>query len=126
MSEQQKQVTLPVVGMTCANCVASVERNSKKARGVSNANVNFASEKVTFFYDPSVVSGKEVTVEVIERVKKAGYEIPTATLELPIVGMTCANCAQNVERALSKVDGCLLYTSPSPRDRTRSRMPSSA
>ena len=23
-------------------------------------------------------------------------------------------------------DGCLLYTSPSPRDRTRSRMPSSA
>ena len=25
-----------------------------------------------------------------------------------------------------KIDGCLLYTSPSPRDRTRSRMPSSA
>ena len=25
-----------------------------------------------------------------------------------------------------KYDGCLLYTSPSPRDRTRSRMPSSA
>ena len=25
-----------------------------------------------------------------------------------------------------EVDGCLLYTSPSPRDRTRSRMPSSA
>ena len=24
------------------------------------------------------------------------------------------------------IDGCLLYTSPSPRDRTRSRMPSSA
>ena len=27
---------------------------------------------------------------------------------------------------LMKVTGCLLYTSPSPRDRTRSRMPSSA
>ena len=25
-----------------------------------------------------------------------------------------------------KLDTCLLYTSPSPRDRTRSRMPSSA
>ena len=25
-----------------------------------------------------------------------------------------------------RVKGCLLYTSPSPRDRTRSRMPSSA
>ena len=28
--------------------------------------------------------------------------------------------------AASKVNDCLLYTSPSPRDRTRSRMPSSA
>ena len=28
--------------------------------------------------------------------------------------------------ALLEIDGCLLYTSPSPRDRTRSRMPSSA
>ena len=27
---------------------------------------------------------------------------------------------------LTSVYGCLLYTSPSPRDRTRSRMPSSA
>ena len=29
-------------------------------------------------------------------------------------------------KALSNFSGCLLYTSPSPRDRTRSRMPSSA
>ena len=29
-------------------------------------------------------------------------------------------------RKYSKVRNCLLYTSPSPRDRTRSRMPSSA
>ena len=28
--------------------------------------------------------------------------------------------------ALDALKGCLLYTSPSPRDRTRSRMPSSA
>ena len=27
---------------------------------------------------------------------------------------------------LFRIHGCLLYTSPSPRDRTRSRMPSSA
>ena len=27
---------------------------------------------------------------------------------------------------ITDIDGCLLYTSPSPRDRTRSRMPSSA
>ena len=32
----------------------------------------------------------------------------------------------NAATAASQIDGCLLYTSPSPRDRTRSRMPSSA
>ena len=38
--------------------------------------------------------------------------------------------AEEVEAALEisedEVENCLLYTSPSPRDRTRSRMPSSA
>ena len=31
-----------------------------------------------------------------------------------------------VKRGSGELEGCLLYTSPSPRDRTRSRMPSSA
>ena len=30
----EKQLTLPVIGMTCANCVKAVERNSKKVEGV--------------------------------------------------------------------------------------------
>ena len=47
----EKQLTLPVIGMTCANCVAAVERNAKKAEGVTDATVNFAAEKVTVSYD---------------------------------------------------------------------------
>ncbi len=105
MSEQQ--ITFPVIGMTCANCVASVERNSKKVEGVTDAVVNFASEKVTLTYDPAVVSLQDVAAEVVSRVKKAGYQIPTATLELPLVGMTCANCANTIERSLNKVDGVI-------------------
>ena len=86
MSEE-KQITLPVLGMTCANCVASVERNSKKVEAVTGATVNYASEKVTFSYDPAVVKGQAVTTAVIERVKRAGYDIPTAELELPLLGI---------------------------------------
>jgi Cu+-exporting ATPase len=102
MSEE-KQLTVPVLGMTCANCVAAVERNAKKVDGVSEAVVNFASEKVTLTYDP-VLSQPQ---DVIDRIHRAGYEVPTATLELPITGMTCANCVNNVERALGKVEGVL-------------------
>jgi P-type Cu+ transporter len=100
---EEKQLTMPVIGMTCANCVASVERNARKVDGVSLAVVNFASEKVTLSYDPAVARPEAV----IERIRRAGYEVPTATLELPLIGMTCANCASTIQRALNKVDGVL-------------------
>jgi Cu+-exporting ATPase len=102
MSEE-KHLTLPVLGMTCANCVAAVERNAKKVDGVNDAVVNFASEKVTVSFDPNLADPKAI----IERIHRAGYEVPTASSELPIIGMTCANCVNNVQRALMRVEGVL-------------------
>jgi Cu+-exporting ATPase len=93
-----KQITMPVVGMTCANCVAAVERNTKKVTGVSEAVVNFSTEKVTVSYDPDQASPEQI----IARINRAGYDVPTATIELPITGMTCANCVVAVERTLNK------------------------
>ena len=60
-------------------------------------------------------------------------ESKTVILDLPT--MNCAMCPITVKKALKNVKGvtdadvsydCLLYTSPSPRDKTVSRMPSSA
>ncbi|MCA9866005.1 MAG: copper ion binding protein, partial [Anaerolineales bacterium] len=103
----EKQLTLPVIGMTCANCVAAVERNAKKAEGVTEASVNFAAEKVTVTYDPDVTGAGAVTADVIARIHRAGYEVPTAEVDLPLLGMTCANCAATIERRLNKVDGVI-------------------
>lgn len=93
-----QQLIMPVLGMTCANCVATVERSAKKIEGVREAVVNFGTEKVTVIYDPA----RATPQAVIDRIAKAGYEVPTATLELPITGMTCANCAATIERTLGK------------------------
>ena len=95
---KEVQLTLPVLGMTCANCVAAVERNAKKVPGVSEATVNFGTEKLTVTYNPKEAS----PAQVIERVERTGYRIPTVTTELPITGMTCANCVAAVERTLTK------------------------
>ena len=51
---------------------------------------------------------------------------PTEILMVYISLVTVALAASAVARQLGRVKRCLLYTSPSPRDRTRSRMPSSA
>ena len=46
-----KQITLPITGMTCANCVSTVERNLKKVKGVEVANVNLTTERASIEYD---------------------------------------------------------------------------
>ena len=50
----------------------------------------------------------------------------SALLAKPLADLLLKVIKPAVKKVLAKVDNCLLYTSPSPRDRTRSRMPSSA
>ena len=99
----EKQLTLPVSGMTCANCVATVERNVRKLDGVREANVNFASERLTLVYDDSLLKASDV----IARIRKAGYDVPEQTLDLAIVGIDRVNRAQTVDRSLRQVSGVL-------------------
>ncbi|MGD1994117.1 MAG: heavy metal translocating P-type ATPase, partial [Anaerolineae bacterium] len=100
MSEETR-LNLPVTGMTCANCALTVERNLKRAQGVGEATVNFATEEAAVVFDPTLIR----PAELVKRVQDAGYGVVTAKVELPITGMTCANCALSVERALNRVDG---------------------
>jgi Cu+-exporting ATPase len=67
------QETLPITGMTCANCALAIERNVKKLPGIEMATVNLASERLNIMYDPALVSHDAI----VERVRKAGYDVPT-------------------------------------------------
>ncbi|MBE7470323.1 MAG: hypothetical protein DPW09_12955 [Anaerolineae bacterium] len=75
----QTQITLPVIGMTCANCAATIERNAKKVTGVSEAVVNFGTEKVTVTYDPALATPQAI----IERIERAGYKVPALQVDSP-------------------------------------------
>ncbi|MBU4565237.1 MAG: heavy metal translocating P-type ATPase [Desulfarculus sp.] len=99
----QQHVELPVVGMTCARCAANVERTlGKKVPGVAQASVNFGTETASVDYDPEETSLEDMA----QAVKDAGYQLilpeTKRHVELPVVGMTCARCAANVERTLNK------------------------
>jgi Cu+-exporting ATPase len=95
---KEKKITLPITGMTCANCAASIERGLRKLEGVTAVNVNFASEKTTVTFD----AHKLGIEELIKKIEKSGYGIGTAKTEFPVTGMTCANCARTIERILGK------------------------
>ncbi|MEX2469134.1 MAG: heavy metal translocating P-type ATPase [Pseudohongiellaceae bacterium] len=88
--------------MTCANCVATVERTLGKTEGVAEATVNYASERARVRFDPAQVSANELRA----RIERAGFGVPTQKLDIPITGMTCASCAATIERTLkSQVPG---------------------
>ena len=44
-SSSTRQLTLPITGMTCANCAATVERALCRTEGVTGASVNYATER---------------------------------------------------------------------------------
>src|SRR5512136_1741632 len=101
-----KQVTLPVTGMTCANCSATIERNVRKLEGVQVANVNLALEKLTVEFDPSLLDERGI----IARVQKVGYGVATGKAELPITGMHDSSDAATLEKLLAKQNGVLAAT----------------
>jgi copper-(or silver)-translocating P-type ATPase/heavy metal-(Cd/Co/Hg/Pb/Zn)-translocating P-type ATPase len=103
MTAAPQEVVLPIIGMTCANCARTVERALKRAPGVVEASVNFAAEQAVVLLDPSAADLRQA----VARVRAAGYEVATATVELPIRGMADANDAQAIERVLHRIPGVL-------------------
>jgi len=65
-----RTVALPVRGMTCASCVAHVERELKSTPGVRDVAVNLATERATVAFDPGVATVDTLAAAVVE----AGYE----------------------------------------------------
>lgn len=100
-----KSSTLKITGMTCTACAKAVERSTRKLDGVTESNVNFATEKLSIEYDENKVQMDDI----LAAIKKAGYggeeEKETREAAIPIGGMTCTACAKAVERGVGKLPG---------------------
>ena len=95
---------LSIRGMTCAACAQRIEKTMRKLSGIGQASVNLASEKLFVEYDASLS-----LASIKDAVTKIGYQVVEKTdnssITIPIGGMTCAACAQRIEKALNKLDG---------------------
>ncbi|MDK1117944.1 MAG: copper ion binding protein, partial [Anaerolineae bacterium] len=98
-----KQLTLPITGMTCANCVATVERNLNKLEGVESTVVNLSSERATVEFDSTLIKMDAL----IARVERAGYGIAVGEADLAITRLADDNDARRLEKALQELDGVL-------------------
>jgi P-type Cu+ transporter len=91
-----------IEGMSCASCVARIEKALLAIPGVAKANVNLGTENATIIADGTVDFGV-----VQHAIEKAGYTVARQELDLDIEGMSCASCVGRVEKALRKVDGVI-------------------
>ncbi len=94
----ETRLTIPITGMTCANCAMNIERNVAKLNGVDGVSVNFASEHASVHFDPKQTSLQDI----LSKIQSIGFSVPKAEIDFPVTGMTCANCSANIERALNK------------------------
>ncbi|QHZ45590.1 MULTISPECIES: heavy metal translocating P-type ATPase [Bacillus] len=97
----QKEATLQISGMTCAACAARIEKGLKRLDGVEDANVNLALEKSKVVYDPAQVD----VGQLAEKVESLGYQVAVEKAEFSISGMSCAACANRIEKRLNKLPG---------------------
>jgi Cu+-exporting ATPase len=96
-----KKVELPIGGMTCASCVATIEGGLKELPGIAEVNVNLATERGSVVYDPELVN----VGQLVQTVQDVGYEVRTEKVDIPVGGMTCAGCVATIESALQELDG---------------------
>ena len=101
-SSTRRSATLNVgvTAMSCASCVARVERTIAGVPGVESVSVNLATERASLTTGPDFDTGR-----LAETLTAAGYPLAAETIDLAIGGMTCASCVGRVERALRGVPG---------------------
>ncbi|XP_010282904.1 PREDICTED: copper-transporting ATPase 1 isoform X1 [Phaethon lepturus] len=100
-----------VTGMTCASCVANIERNLRREDGIHSILVALMAGKAEVRYNPAVIHPSAIA----ELIRELGFGATVVEdcgegdgiLELVVRGMTCASCVHKIESTLMKTNGVL-------------------
>ena len=98
-------------GMTCASCVAAIEKHAKKIPGLHNILVALMAAKAEVWYDAdSTLTPEEIAESITElgfpsSVMEGNVGSQGGTVELTIMGMTCASCVHVIESHVKKLKG---------------------
>ncbi len=94
---------LDIQGMSCANCSQTITQAVEALDGVNETTINFATDEGRVAYDPTDTT----LAEVYTAIEDAGYSAVSTSASIGITDMTCANCAETNETALTDVPGVL-------------------
>ncbi|WP_255153168.1 heavy metal translocating P-type ATPase [Halorarius halobius] len=101
MSQRRSQINIQ--GMSCANCSQTITDAVKSLDGVSDANINFATDEGSVEYDPDETS----LARIFDAIEDAGYSAVTDAVSIGITDMSCANCSETVQSTLERTPGVI-------------------
>ncbi|XP_078544951.1 copper-transporting ATPase 1-like isoform X2 [Lissotriton helveticus] len=100
---------IQITGMTCASCVANIERNLRAEEGIHSILVALMAGKAEVRYNPEILQPPAIAMLIQElgfgATVMENYDSGDGILELIVRGMTCASCVHKIESTLMKVEG---------------------
>jgi len=97
-----RTLTILIGAMSCASCVARVERALLACDGVEQASVNLARGSAQLTLTPEADLGA-----IAAMLEDLGYPMQTQQARLDVASMACGACVGRVERALAAVPGVI-------------------
>jgi len=99
----ESRIVLPIEGMSCASCAATVQEALSRATGVATASVNYATARAAVSYDDAQTN----VAELIRTVRAAGYDCGKASVSFGVEQLHYAPSVAPLEQALSRLKGVL-------------------
>ncbi|MEA5024592.1 Cadmium, zinc and cobalt-transporting ATPase [bioreactor metagenome] len=109
MSNARDQLTLD--GLDCASCAIKIEDSIKNIKGVREASLNFVTKTLKIEaldskqLDYVLIEAQKVIRKLEPKVIIRHKEIEKATQTLILVGLTCANCVNKIEKEIKNIAG---------------------
>lgn len=97
----KKEIDFQITGMTCAACAGRIEKGLNRLEGVDDASVNLALETSHIVYETEQLTAEDLK----QKIQSLGYDVVMEQAEFDIEGMTCAACANRIEKKVNRMDG---------------------
>lgn len=101
MTEATKELTVPILGMHCANCATTIEKGLQGLPGIEQVGVNLSTERAYLQFDPAALSGEQI----VRQVRRTGYDVAIASTGVGVLGLHDSSDARRLENGLKSLAG---------------------